>query len=92
LVERLREIGNRHGRTPGEVAIAWTLNNPAVTAAIVGFRSVKQVSGIIGAAEFRLLPAEITEIEDALKRELVAQPGGPLKGMQKAVDKPLRKG
>ena len=72
LVERLRDIGNRHERTPGEVAIAWTLNNPAVTGAIVGFRSVKQVSGIIGAAEFRLLPGEMSEIEDALKQEIAA--------------------
>ena len=72
LVERLRDIGNRHERTPGEVAIAWTLNNPAVTGAIVGFRSVKQVSGVIGAAEFRLLPGEMSEIEDALKQEIAA--------------------
>jgi aryl-alcohol dehydrogenase-like predicted oxidoreductase len=72
LVERLREIGNRHGRSPGEVAIAWTLNNPAITGAIVGFRSAKQVAGIIGAAEFRLLPSEMEEIDDALKRERAA--------------------
>jgi aryl-alcohol dehydrogenase-like predicted oxidoreductase len=72
LVERLRDIGSRHERTPGEVAIAWTLNNPAVTGAIVGFRSPKQVSGIIGAAEFRLLPTEMSEIENVLTRELAA--------------------
>jgi aryl-alcohol dehydrogenase-like predicted oxidoreductase len=72
LVERLRDIGNRHERTPGEVAVAWTLKNPAVTGAIVGFRSVKQVSGVIGAAEFRLLPGEMSEIEDALKQEIAA--------------------
>jgi aryl-alcohol dehydrogenase-like predicted oxidoreductase len=71
LVEHLRQIGNRHGRTPGEVAIAWTLHNPTVTGAIVGFRSAKQVSGIIGAAEFRLLPSELSEIENAQKRELI---------------------
>jgi aryl-alcohol dehydrogenase-like predicted oxidoreductase len=72
LVERLRTIGQRHERTPGEVAIAWTLNHPAVTAAIVGFRTVQQVSGIIGAAEFRLLPGEMAEIEQALKQEVAA--------------------
>jgi len=72
LVERLRTIGQRHGRSPGEVAIAWTLNHEAVTAAIVGFRTVQQVSGIIGAAEFRLLPSDMTEIEDALKQEIAA--------------------
>ncbi len=63
LVELLRNIGNRHGRTPGEVAIAWTLNNPAVTAAIVGVRRPDQVAGIAGALEFRLAPDEIAEIE-----------------------------
>jgi aryl-alcohol dehydrogenase-like predicted oxidoreductase len=72
LVDHLRTIGARHGRTPGEVAIAWTLNHRAVTGAIVGFRSRQQVTGIIGAAEFRLLASEIGEIEDTLKRELVA--------------------
>jgi aryl-alcohol dehydrogenase-like predicted oxidoreductase len=68
LVERLREIGNRHGRTPGEVAIAWTLNHPAVTGAIVGFRSAKQVRGIVGAMEFRLAASEVLEIENALRQ------------------------
>ena len=72
LVELLRTIGKRHGRSPGEVAIAWTLRHPAVTAAIVGFRNVQQVSGIIGSVEFRLPPNEIAEIEDALKRESAA--------------------
>jgi aryl-alcohol dehydrogenase-like predicted oxidoreductase len=72
LVERLRTIGQRHGRSPGEVAIAWALHHRAVTAAIVGFRNVQQVSGIIGAAEFRLLPSDLAEIEDALKREVAA--------------------
>ena len=72
MVEHLREIGERHGRSPGEVAIAWTLNHPAVTGAIVGFRSPKQVEGIIGAASFRLTSSEIAEIEDRLKQERAA--------------------
>ena len=63
LAELLRAIGKRHGRTPGEVAIAWTLRHPAVTAAIVGMRSAKQVDGVIGAAEFRLSQDELREIE-----------------------------
>jgi aryl-alcohol dehydrogenase-like predicted oxidoreductase len=63
LVEILRKIGNAHGRTPAEVAIAWTLKNPAVTATIVGMRNGKQVDGVMGAAEFRLNPAETHELE-----------------------------
>jgi aryl-alcohol dehydrogenase-like predicted oxidoreductase len=67
LVELLREIGRRHGRTPGEVAIAWTLRRPEVTAAIVGVRSPKQVEGVIGAADFRLSEEEIERIATFLQ-------------------------
>lgn len=63
LVDLLREIGAKHGRSPGEVAIAWTLRRSEVTAAIVGARKPGQVKGIIGAAEWRLTAAEIERIE-----------------------------
>ena len=64
LVEQLREIGKRHGRSPGEVAIAWTLRNPAVTGAIVGARNARQADGVMRAGEFRLSDKEVNEIED----------------------------
>jgi aryl-alcohol dehydrogenase-like predicted oxidoreductase len=63
LVERLREVGERYGRWPGQVAIAWALQNPAVTGAIVGARSARQVEGIVGAADLCLTDEEIAEIE-----------------------------
>jgi aryl-alcohol dehydrogenase-like predicted oxidoreductase len=63
LAGLLATIGRRHGKTAGEVAIAWTLRHPGVTGAIVGMRSAKQVDGVIGAAEFRLSKDEIGEIE-----------------------------
>ena len=66
LVERMREIGKRYGRTPGEVAIAWTLRKPEVTAAIVGMRSAGQVDGVIGAMDFRLSEPEVRELESFL--------------------------
>ncbi len=69
LVEVLRGIGARHGRSAGEVAIAWTLRHPAVTGAIVGGRSAAQVDGVIGAMDFRLSEAELTEIERALPHD-----------------------
>jgi aryl-alcohol dehydrogenase-like predicted oxidoreductase len=62
LAEKMKEIGARHGRSAGEVAIAWTLRNPAVTAAIVGMRSAEQALGVIGALEFRLSGEEIAEL------------------------------
>lgn len=68
LAELLKNIGSRHGRSAGEVAIAWTLRVPSVTGAIVGGRGPEQVEGIIGAGTFRLSEAEVAEI-DAFTRE-----------------------
>src|SRR3981081_1419311 len=63
LVERLREVGKRQGRPPGQVAIAWALRNPAVTGAIVGARNAKQVEGNVGAVDLYLANEEVAEIE-----------------------------
>ena len=68
LVGLLEEIGAEHDRSPGEVAIAWTLRHPAVTAAIVGGRRPDQVDGIIGAADFRLSEDELERIEGFLRQ------------------------
>src|ERR1700704_4213589 len=65
LVERLRQVGARHGRSPGEVAIAWTLRHPAITGAIVGARNAKQSEGVMRAGELQLTREEIAEIEGA---------------------------
>jgi aryl-alcohol dehydrogenase-like predicted oxidoreductase len=70
LVETLRAVGERRNATPGEVAIAWTLRNPAVTGAIVGVRSAEQVSGIAGAADIHLSEDEVQAIE----HEVTLQP------------------
>lgn len=64
LVEKLKAIGARHGRSSGEVALAWVLRNPAVTGAIVGSRSPKQAEGVMCAGDFHLTPQEIVEIEE----------------------------
>jgi aryl-alcohol dehydrogenase-like predicted oxidoreductase len=73
LVERLREVGERHGHPPGQVAIAWALRNPAVTGTIVGARNAKQVEGNVGAVDLKLSGEEIAEIEgkNARQPELV---------------------
>jgi len=66
MADLLKAIGARHGLTAGEMAIAWTLRRPEVTAAIVGLRNPKQIAGVIGAAEFRLSDNELAEIAKCL--------------------------
>jgi aryl-alcohol dehydrogenase-like predicted oxidoreductase len=63
LVERLASVGERHGVTPGAVAVAWTLHNPAVDGAIVGFRRPDQVDPIVAAANLDLGDEDVAEIE-----------------------------
>jgi aryl-alcohol dehydrogenase-like predicted oxidoreductase len=66
LVELLREIGSAHGGTPGQVAIAWVLKHPAVTAAIVGARKPGQLKELVGATEWALTDADVSRIEQFL--------------------------
>ena len=62
----LKQIGARHAVSAGVVAIAWTLANPAITAAIVGGRSPEQVEGTWPAAKLRLSKDEMQEIQEFL--------------------------
>jgi len=71
LAELMRRIGQRHAVSAGVVAIAWTLRNPAVTAAIVGMRSADQAKGVLPALEFRLGDEEFSEIEAFRKGQTV---------------------
>ena len=65
LAARLQAIAGRHGTTPGAVAVAWTLRNPAVDGAITGFRRPAQVDPILSAADLELTSQDMTEIEAA---------------------------
>jgi aryl-alcohol dehydrogenase-like predicted oxidoreductase len=63
LVERLKAVAERYDTTPGAVAVAWTLANPAVDGAIVGFRRPDQVDPILAAADLELSAEDLAEIE-----------------------------
>jgi aryl-alcohol dehydrogenase-like predicted oxidoreductase len=65
LADRLRAIGERHGATPGAVAVAWTLANPAVDGAITGFRRPDQVEAVVTAANLQLTEQDLAEIDAA---------------------------
>jgi aryl-alcohol dehydrogenase-like predicted oxidoreductase len=63
LVDRLKTVAGRHETTPGAVAIAWTLRNPAVDGAIVGLRRPDQVDGLLAGATLELSDEEAAELE-----------------------------
>ena len=62
LVERVKAVAERHGVSPGAVAVAWTLRHPAVHGAIVGLRRPDQVDPIVAAADLELSDDDVAEI------------------------------
>jgi aryl-alcohol dehydrogenase-like predicted oxidoreductase len=62
VADFLKTLGARHNVSAGVIAIAWTLHNPAITAAIVGGRNARQVEGVLPATSFRLTEGEYAEI------------------------------
>jgi len=66
LVEKLRPLAHRRGRTVGELAISWVLAQPGVTAAIVGGRRPGQARELAGAADWALTPEEAAAVGKAL--------------------------
>jgi aryl-alcohol dehydrogenase-like predicted oxidoreductase len=66
LVERLRPIAERHGRSVAQLAIAWVLRRPEVTAAIVGVRRPAHIEETGGAGDWNLSPEVIAEIDGLL--------------------------
>ncbi len=68
LAARLQTVADRHGVTPGAVAVAWTLRNPAVDGAITGFRRPGQVDPIVTAASLELTDEDINKIEATRQR------------------------
>jgi aryl-alcohol dehydrogenase-like predicted oxidoreductase len=67
LVEGLRPIAERHGKSLPELAIAWTLARSEITAAIVGARRPSQIEGTIAAADWQLSSEDLKDIHDLLQ-------------------------
>jgi len=66
LVEKLTPVARRAGRSMAELAIAWVLRRPEVTAAIVGGRKPAQVEQVVGGAEWDLSESEIAQVGELL--------------------------
>lgn len=67
LIEQLGELASRYDRSLPELAIAWTLSNPAVTAAIVGARKPSQIQETARSADWRLDEQALSAIESMLE-------------------------
>jgi voltage-dependent potassium channel beta subunit len=73
-VQRLKPVAEQAGLTLAQLAVAWTLQNPNVSAAIVGATRPEQVRENVKASGVRLDPAVLTHIDDILGDQIVTDP------------------
>jgi aryl-alcohol dehydrogenase (NADP+) len=65
VVDRVRALAKRRGASPAQIALAWLLHKPGVTAPIVGVRSIRHLEESVGAISISLAEADMTALEEA---------------------------
>lgn len=63
-VDRLGEVAEDRGAPPAQVALAWLLGKPGVTAPIVGATAAGHVDDALAAEQLELSPEEVTRLEE----------------------------
>ncbi len=76
VVDRLNEVAGERGVPPAQVALAWLLHKPGVTAPIVGATKLGHLEDALAAAELELSPDEIARLEEPYRPHRVLGHGG----------------
>lgn len=63
IADRVVEVAKKLGHTPAQIALAWLLNKPEVTAPIVGVSRLEQLDQLVAATEIRLTPEDVAYLE-----------------------------
>jgi aryl-alcohol dehydrogenase-like predicted oxidoreductase len=71
IVEALIEIGEGHGASPAQVALAWMLHRPGIVSLIVGARTDEQLADNLGAADLELSDGERSRLEELSRPPLI---------------------
>ena len=67
-VEELKSLAARYGKTLPQFALRWSLTNPVIGTALVGFRTPAEVSENLGALDWEISPADMAEVDAVLAR------------------------
>ena len=71
IVDKLKEVGARHGVSAARVALAWTMAQPAISSVIIGARKLEHLDDNIKAADLKLTDEDMAELN------AVSHPGNP---------------
>ncbi len=68
VVDAVKEMARKYGRTPAEVSLNWVISRPGVTSAIMGARNISQLEDNIKAAGWKLAEEDIATLSDEGKK------------------------
>ncbi len=71
LVDKVKQLAEEHGCTPGQLALAWVLAQGDDVAPIPGTKRVRYLEENLGASEVELSAADLQALEDAVPRDAV---------------------
>ena len=82
IIDRLVEVANTKQATPAQIALAWLLSKPVVTAPVVGVTKMQHLEEAVAALEITLTEEDVAYLEEPYQaRELIGHYGGqPAKG------------
>ena len=74
ITERITQVARRRGLLNVQVALAWVLHQPGITAPIVGVTKLEQLDQLVGALEVKLDEAELKELSEVYQpHEVIAE-------------------
>lgn len=72
IIGRLAEVANRHGLPDAQIALAWMLSKPAITAPVIGASKPGHLEDAVAALSVKLTDEDITYLEELYQPRLVA--------------------
>src|SRR5215469_9126872 len=76
-VEELKPLAAKYGKTLPQLALRWTLSNPAIATGLVGFRRPEEVTENLGALDFTIADKDMAAIDAIFARnDIVTEPPG----------------
>ncbi len=72
IVDRVVELAGKRGVQPAQIALAWMLHKPFVTAPIIGASKMEQLDQLLGALDVKLDAAEIKHLEEPYQPHRIA--------------------
>jgi aryl-alcohol dehydrogenase-like predicted oxidoreductase len=73
IVERVAELAQQNGVKPAQIALAWLLHQPGITAPVIGTSKIYQLEEAVGALDVELSPEECAYLEELYRPRFVLE-------------------